>query len=117
MIFQVTEMMLSAQQIPRSSFLPSSKMSTVFPIFQSPRTLPDCHDFSNVTEWLSEYIRPFPQPSELHLISSYRHIYIQLLQLVMNLTLAYSASDLTPPASALSTIHSESVRRGGAIEN
>lgn len=35
----------------------------------------------------------------------------------MNLTLAYSASDLTPPASALSIIHSESVRRGGAIEN
>ncbi|RMC19063.1 hypothetical protein DUI87_03667 [Hirundo rustica rustica] len=76
----------------------------MFSIFQSPGTLPDCYVFSNVTEWLSGYIRQFLQASGMYLISSHRHTYIQVPQVIMNLIFAYSASDLTPPVLAISAI-------------
>lgn len=111
-IFSGTDMI----QFPRFSFLPSSKMGKMFPIFQSAGILPDHHDFSNITEWLSGYIRQYPQASGMHLICSHRHTYTQIPQMVMNLILVCSASDLTPSVPALSAIHSQSVRRGGALK-
>jgi len=50
MIFPGTEVRLTVWWFPGSSFLPFLKMGAMFPFFQSPRTLPDFHDLSNIIE-------------------------------------------------------------------
>lgn len=50
MTFAGTEVRLTGQEFPGSSFLPFSKMGAVFLFIQAPRTSPDCHDFSNTME-------------------------------------------------------------------
>jgi len=50
LIFPGTEVRLTGQEFPGSSFLPFLKMGTMFPFFQSPGTSPDCHNLSNIVE-------------------------------------------------------------------
>jgi len=46
MIFPGTDVRLTSL----GPFLPFLKMERIFPFFQSPRTSPDSHDFSNMVE-------------------------------------------------------------------
>ena len=50
MIFPGTVLRLTGRHFPGSSFLPLLKMGTMFPLLQSPMTLPDCHEFSSMME-------------------------------------------------------------------
>jgi len=50
MIFPGTKGRLTGQWFPGSSFVPFLNMGAMFPFFQSPGTLPDCHDLLNAME-------------------------------------------------------------------
>jgi len=65
----------------------------MFPFFQSPGTLPDCHDLSNITE-NGFTISQLPQDFTMHLIRSHRLMYIQVPQVVQNLVFHYSGKGI-----------------------
>lgn len=48
MIYPGTEVRLTGQQFPVSSFLPFLKMGAMFPFFQSLGTSPDCSDIMEI---------------------------------------------------------------------
>lgn len=86
----------------------------MFPFSKSPGTSPSCHDFIEWHgEWLDNNISQFPQDSRMHLISSHRFIYNQVLQVVMHLTFTYCGKPSAFPVNSLKT----EVGRDAAIED
>jgi len=70
MVFPGTEVSLTGHLFTGCSFVPFSEICVMFPLLQSPRTSPDCHDFKYHGEWLGKHITHFPQDSGMHLIRS-----------------------------------------------
>jgi len=92
-------------------------MGAMFPFFQSPGTLPDCHDLSNISEWLGNGISQFPQDSGIHLIRSYRLMYVQVPQVVPNLAFLFSGKAFALLVPILQSIGSGGPRREFASED
>ncbi|KAK4831142.1 hypothetical protein QYF61_015445 [Mycteria americana] len=74
-------------------------------------TSSDCHDFKYHGEWLGSYISQFPQDSGMPLIRSHRLMYVQVPQVVTNLTFTSSGRGFTPPVPNMLPIDLGGVRR------
>ena len=92
-------------------------MGAMFPFFQSLGTAPDCHDFSNIVEWLGNYISQFPQGSGMHLVRSHRLMHAQVPQVLTNRIFSSSGKDFAPPVPVLRSIRSRGVGREAASED
>jgi len=101
MIFPGTEVRLTCQEFLGSSFLPFSKMGTVFPFFQSLTAM----TYQISWRLACNYISQFPQDSGMHLVRPHRFTYVQVPQVVMNLIFSHSGRDFAPPIHVLWSVH------------
>jgi len=74
-------------------------MGMIFPLFQSPGTSPDSHDFSN-EERLGSYISHFLQDPRMQVIRLHKIVHIHFHQVVLNKLFIYRGKDFAFPTSA-----------------
>lgn len=56
---------------------------------------------NKIWEWLGNYISQFPQDPEIPLLESHGLVYVQILQVVLNLIFSYDGKDFSPQVPSL----------------
>lgn len=86
-------------------------MGATFPFFQSREISPDCHYYTNIMKSGLVTTSANSFRTRIHLVWSYRLVFVQVPQVVPNLIISYGGGLCSPSPCALRSKHSRGLKR------